>query len=196
MKLIGAGLMKTGTSSARYALKSIDWKVLGYMRGPTRLCAADIIDKVRRFDSVFDLPASSHWRELAEAFPAAGVLLTLREDEAWADSMNDWLQHQPLETVAERGMAVRLFGSSEFDATRWIAAKRRHEDAVRAWGAENPGRLLELDVIRGEGWGKLGPFLGVDRQGDFPHIRPGAPRASWRTCGVAPVGREGETWRK
>lgn len=195
LRMVCAGLQKSGTSSLRYALKSIGWRCLGYLRGQV-VTPETLVARAGHFDAMLDLPAAACWRQLADA-TGCRVILTPRDDHDWADSIEDWMRpdHHPMSTPAEFEFARSLFGSVSFDRERWIAAKRRHEDAVRAWGERNPRRFLELDVIGGDGWEKLAPFIGVDRSGQFPRIRPGAPVATWETCGVRPAAEQGATWR-
>lgn len=197
IKLIAAGLMKSGCSSVRYALRSIGWNPLGYMRGPFPFSADYVIGAASRYDAIADLPAAAFWRELAEAYPDAKVLLTPRDDDEWADSIEDWLkpEHEPFTTIAEHAMAVKLFGSGTFNRDGWIRGKRRHEGSLRRWGERYPERFLELDVIGGEGWDKLAPFLGVDKRGPFPKVRPGAPQSEWRNVEVRQSANQGKVWR-
>ena len=101
MKLIGAGLPRTGTLSQKVALE-----VLGY--GPCyhmvnvladldlaplwgRALAGDapwdeIFDG---FQSTVDWPGSFFYRELIDTYPEAKVLLSVRDPEAWERSMRD-----------------------------------------------------------------------------------------------------------
>jgi hypothetical protein len=101
MKLIGAGLPRTGTLSQKVALE-----ILGY--GPCYhmvnvLANLDLVEQWRRalegdaqwsemfdgFESAVDWPASFFYRELFEVSPGAKVLLSVREGESWARSMRD-----------------------------------------------------------------------------------------------------------
>lgn len=99
MKVIGAGLPRTGTLSQKVALEMLGfapcyhmvsvfadlpvaarWRAA--MDGQDR--AADIL---REFPATVDWPGSYFTRELIEDFPDAKVLLSARDGEAWAKSM-------------------------------------------------------------------------------------------------------------
>lgn len=199
-RIICAGLMKTGTSSLRYAVKALGWSAIGYYTG-----GQDIVERFVRgainWDAVFDLPAAALWRELADTYPHAKVILTVRDRDAWLDSMNDWLLHFPFKSAAEKEFAARVFGRGKYRSD-FAIAQLCHDREVKEWGEQNPDRFLLFDVIGGHEWEELCPFLGVpiptDENGErleFPRVRPGAPRSTWRTAGVKPVGEEGETWR-
>ena len=125
-RLICCGGMKTGSSSLRYAVKALGWSAIGYYTG-----GQDLVMRYTReateWDALFDLPAAAMWRELATAYPHAKVIYTPRETESWLDSIEDWLQHFPFRTPAERMFATKLFGSPEFDRERYRVAKEKTE---------------------------------------------------------------------
>lgn len=101
MKLIGAGLPRTATTTQWLALKA-----LGLPTYHMKDMMADMPKGValwRRafdgeavwdevfdgFEATVDWPAAFHWRELAEHYPDAKVLLSVRDGDAWAKSMAD-----------------------------------------------------------------------------------------------------------
>ena len=101
MKVIGAGFGRTGTASLKAALE-----MLGY--GPCYHMSTVIRDtyRVRQwleishgrglgwdevlagFQSALDWPAAAYWRELAEHYPGAKVILTVRDPDRWYDSVS------------------------------------------------------------------------------------------------------------
>jgi hypothetical protein len=196
-RLVCAGPMKTGLSSCRYALKHRDvgWNVVGYMRGDA-VGECEMLVKAREFDALFDLPAAAYWREIADYYSWCRVLLTVRDTDEWLASIEDWLQHEPFISPAEVAFARKLYGSTIFDRCTFAMTKERNEHEAREWGQRNPGRFLEFNVFRGDNWDQLGPFLGIDKRGGFPHIRPGAPTETWDTQGVSPRPAATSTWRK
>ena len=101
MKIIGAGLPRTATTTQWLALRQ-----LGLRTYHMKDMMADLrrgVDVWRRayngeqvWDEVFDgfqatvdWPAAFHWRELMEHYPDAKILLSVRDGDAWAKSMND-----------------------------------------------------------------------------------------------------------
>jgi hypothetical protein len=51
--------------------------------------------------------------------------------------------------------------------------QNRNEE-VRSYFADRPGDLLVLDVVGGEGWERLCPFLGLEPPaGPFPRLNSG-----------------------
>jgi hypothetical protein len=110
------------------------------------------------------------WRELSEFYPDAKVILSVRDPQAWYESMRStvvpmMVDPSPLPDPRARDVlstARRLvlegFFNGEFaDAAATIARFRDHEAAVRATIA--PARLLIYQVS--QGWEPLCSFLGV-----------------------------------
>jgi hypothetical protein len=101
MRLIGAGLPRTGTLSQKVALEMLGLapcyhmvNVLGDLeQAPLWRRAlegepqwSEIFDG---FQATVDWPGSFFWRELADAYPDAKVLLSVRDAEGWERSMRD-----------------------------------------------------------------------------------------------------------
>jgi Sulfotransferase domain len=100
MKLIGAGLMRTATTTQMFALEQLGWGPCYHMRDlladlqaglPLWEAAADgTPDWARIFgsaNSTVDWPSARYYRELMEVYPEAKVLLSVREAEPWVRSM-------------------------------------------------------------------------------------------------------------
>ena len=101
MKLIGAGLPRTATSTQKVVMDILGLgpcyhmqNVFADLNEATRWKAAladraalkEILDP---FESTVDWPGSYHYKELAEIYPDAKVLLSVRSGESWARSMKE-----------------------------------------------------------------------------------------------------------
>jgi Sulfotransferase domain len=101
MKVIGAGLPRTGTLSQKVALEMLGVgpcyhmvNVLGDLDlvAPWRQALDGNPDWDQIFDgfeSTIDWPGSYYYRELIDVYPDAKVLLSVRDGESWARSMRD-----------------------------------------------------------------------------------------------------------
>jgi hypothetical protein len=101
MKLIGAGLPRTGTLSQKVGLEMLGYGPCDHM--VNLLANLDLVPQWRRalegegrwaeifdgFEATVDWPGSFFYRELIEAYPDAKVLLSVRDGESWARSMRD-----------------------------------------------------------------------------------------------------------
>ncbi len=177
LSVIGAGLGRTGTMSLKVALEILGfgpcYHMIEVMAEPSRpadwlKAAAGDLD----WDVVFagyratvDYPGCTYWRELAERYPSAKVLLSVRDPDDWFESTQATV-FSPLMRQRIKGTGAEAF----FEETVWrhygdriddrgfmTAAFERHAAEVeRALPAE---RLLVYRV--GEGWDRLCEFLGV-----------------------------------
>lgn len=100
MKVIGAGLMRTATTTQMYALEQLDCGPCYHMRDllmdlETGLPLWEAVaegkpdwEKIfREARSTVDWPSARYYRELMDYYPEAKVLLSVRGGEEWARSM-------------------------------------------------------------------------------------------------------------
>jgi hypothetical protein len=101
LKVVGAGLGRTGTASLKVALEELGigrcYHMGEVMQDPTHIDhwinAANgkpVWDQfLGDYGATVDYPACSFWRELAEYHPDAKVLLTVRDATAWFESVHE-----------------------------------------------------------------------------------------------------------
>lgn len=100
LRVIGAGMGRTGTSSLKYALEQLGFAPCHHMEEvikhpeevPTWQAAArgeaiDWVTFMRRWAAAVDFPSALYYRELMAAFPDAKVILSLRDPDSWYESM-------------------------------------------------------------------------------------------------------------
>jgi hypothetical protein len=138
--------------------------------------------------STVDWPGAAFWRPLAEAFPAAKIILTVRDADSWYDSVHATIFRMfgdgpPDARAAEAHRVVpgldvftafhRRMIWDGFFAGRF--AEREH--AIRAYEDHNaavrrdiPAHRL-LTIAPGAGWEPLCAFLGVPVPDEpYPHL--------------------------
>jgi hypothetical protein len=179
LKIVGAGLGRTGTKSMQTALNMLGFGPCHHMievfAHPESMALwiaagagqADWDAIFLNYRSMVDFPGAAYWREIAAHYPDARVLLTLRDADAWFDSTQATI-------FAPDGMSLRdgpfaPFFNSVFSrvvgTTRALIHDRafmtdyfhRHTEAVKA--AIPAERLLIYNA--GEGWDRLCKFLDV-----------------------------------
>jgi len=190
LKIIGAGLSRTGTVSLHDALVILGYKTYHmiellrrhrledfknwthYFNGTKSVSEfADIV--YQGFDAAADFPTSVAWKDLADYYPKAKIILTHRASaEKWWDSLNavnspmfQFVQMiHPFLRAAEvptnlmwkrelRLKDARPLRAQDRDAA--IAFYNRHFEAVKSY---DPDRTLVFDVR--QGWEPLCTFLG------------------------------------
>jgi len=140
-----------------------------------------------RFRSTVDYPTCLAWQELADRYPAAKVIHTIRDADRWWEStartiyqgrtvLPHWFQglYRPAGDygeINERLLWQGLFGGRFKDRDHAIAVYRRHTAEVVA--GLDPERLLVFEVA--DGWRPLCAFLGVAVPDEpFPHVNDAA----------------------
>jgi Sulfotransferase domain len=201
VKVIGAGVGRTGTLSLKAALERLGFGPCFHGRHvldhPDRLpmwraaAAGQPVDwraVFAGYASTVDWPGAAFWRSLVKEFPAAKVILTVRDSEGWYDSVSATIFRMfgdgpPDARVAEARRTVPgldtftdfhrqmiwdgFFGGRFADREHAIRVYERHNAAVRR--AIPDDRLLTIPP--GAGWGPLCAFLGVPVPSEpYPHL--------------------------
>ena len=192
MKVIGAGFGRTGTLSMKAALERLGYGPCYHMvelldhpeHGPlwTAALRGEAIaweELFGSYESATDWPACTFWRELADRYPDAKVVLTVRDPERWWNSIDTTLfsmsragQLPARHAVGEVGQLVMgaAFDGRTTDREHVIRRFEEHNERVRQGIPAE--RLLVFEVS--EGWGPLCEFLGAEVPGEpFPHLNEG-----------------------
>ncbi|HKL63425.1 MAG TPA: sulfotransferase [Woeseiaceae bacterium] len=186
IRVIGAGVGRTGTHSLKQALEHLlggrcyDMdEVLAHREHETVWMAAaeghmpDWQRLLGAYTSTEDWPAAAFWPELSAAFPDAFVLLSHRRGEDWLLSARATIfqameddEDTPWGDMIHAIMRARFTDLLE-DDNACLEAYERHNAAVRA--AVPPERLIDWPT--GAGWEPLCAALGVAVPDiPFPHV--------------------------
>lgn len=183
LEIIGPGFGRTGTNSLKLALEQLGFGPAHHMYEvrdhPEQLAAWEAVargesvdwDEVfRGYRSQTDWPGARVWRELARHWPKARVILTVRDPDAWFDSVQatiasflaarGQLPDGHAKAIAEMVQALiaeQVFDDRLTDRAYATAVFRDHVAAVQA--EIEPERLLTFDFR--DGWEPLCDFLGV-----------------------------------
>ncbi|MHB8681232.1 MAG: sulfotransferase family protein [Acidimicrobiales bacterium] len=186
IKVVGAGVGRTGTHSLKVALERLVGGTCHHMIevfvDPEQIASwtaamegrpVDWQALLARFDAIVDWPGASFWPELHAAFPEALVLLSVRDPEAWYRSASNTIflvfdnvppEMAPWMDALRRGLGERF--SNRFDDPQaMMDAFERHNDAVRR--GVPASQLLEWQPQ--DGWEPICERLGVPVPDDpFP----------------------------
>ena len=180
LKVIGAGLGRTGTLTLKTALEQLGFGPCHHMvevfahpeqaefwRRAAEGEAVDWEEVFSAYNASVDWPSCHFWRQLAARYPDAKVVLSLRDPERWWESMDATILKVTQAMFADpaRRAAMRFIELILVDQTfagdlsrdNVIAAFERHNAVVRA--AIPPERLLVFEAA--QGWTPLCAFLGV-----------------------------------
>ena len=209
LSVVGSGFGRTGTKSLKDALEQLGFGPCHHMHEilehPEQVSHWQALAEGKKPDwnavfsgyrSQVDWPGAHYWRELADAFPNAKVIHTVRPEEKWWASFSASIAKLsciyttlPLAPHAKDMMDAWVafagkptFGDGIEDRDTALAAYRLRAEQVQ--GAIPPDRLLVFDVA--EGWEPLCRFLDApvpDRP--FPHLNLEAD--FWEAVGGEPA---------
>lgn len=184
LDVIGAGFGRTGTNSLKLALEQLNFGPCHHMfevrDNPEQLPAWDHAARGEQadWDAMFqgyraqvDWPGAAYWRQLSDHYPYAKIILSVRDPDAWFDSV--WAtigpfmttmrgQHESdhLNSIAEmcdKFIIQDIFDGRLDDRDHATCVFRKHIEQVRDTVAKD--RLLVYET--GSGWEPLCAFLGV-----------------------------------
>jgi hypothetical protein len=187
LQIIGAGFGRTGTLSLKTALEQLGYPcyhmVECFPKGPPhwRLWEQAMAGRpdwdalFEGFTATVDFPACTSYRALADYYPNAKVILTVRDPEKWFQSVQDtifaphWMEFLPSSEAGPYMQATinDYFDDRMHDREHLIRRFNEHTEAVKA--AIPPERLLVFEAVHG--WEPLCEFLGHPvPDGDYPHV--------------------------
>lgn len=194
LEVIGAGMGRTGTLSMKLALEMLGFGPCHHMKellaDPTT--APQWLDvwkgRGKDWDTIYDgyrsavdFPTFRHYAELAERYPDAKVVLTVRDPERWWQSTRETIYRAEPKLGAKLGLAFRAIFDKK---ARGILGLMPNVNPV-LWDGDFEGRFEDKDFAIGkfeahiaevkatipaerllvmqvaDGWAPLCEFLGV-----------------------------------
>lgn len=176
LSVIGAGLGRTGTASLKVALEKLGLGKCHHMSevfgSPEQI---DLWTKAaagkphwpaifKGYGAAVDFPTAAFWRELADFYPDAKIILSLRDPEKWYESTQETIlspamtagfEHMPFAPVV-KSVVHRFFDDEIHDRDHLISVFNRHNEDVKK--AIPKDRLLVFEAK--DGWAPLCKFLG------------------------------------
>jgi hypothetical protein len=178
LKVIGAGLGRTGTLSLKLALEQLGFDRCYHMaellQDPARshfwekALDGEPVDWEAMFEgyqATVDWPGCSIYGRLVEAFPDAKVILSVRDPESWFVSTQETIFNDAMEQMQRQGAQWPAVEKAVYEFCDWkmhdrahlLALLERHNAEVRR--TIPPERLLIYEAK--QGWEPLCRFLDV-----------------------------------
>lgn len=195
MKIFGIGLSKTGTTSLAHALELLGYKtrdypgLVHYSPGDLTSIDAGLLDT---HDALTDTPIPSFYRELDARYPDAKFILTVRDAEGWLKSCKKQFTQKlaDKQNDAHNQLFMDIYGCTMFDEQKFRAAYDRFINGVQDYFNGRPGKLLIMNVVAGDGWETLCPFLNKSIP-DIPFPKANVTQIRWMNADdLAGIARE------
>ncbi|MEO6421922.1 MAG: sulfotransferase family protein [Candidatus Nitrotoga sp.] len=177
LKIIGAGMGRTGTASLKVALETLGIGLCYHMsevlKNPE--CIPDWVnaakgnanwDKIfNRYSATVDNPGCNFWKELADYYPEAKIILTVRDADKWFDSTNEtihsaefasFIKNSPFGTMGKKTIWDKM-GNRMQDRKYMVNFFKNRTSEIIDYIA--PERLLVYQVS--DGWEPLCTFLNI-----------------------------------
>ena len=170
LKVIGAGMGRTGTTSLKLALELLlggdCFHFLEYKTHPELMLPWQTFVEKLPLDTepeampeisvtqcqllmpdyiaCVDEPASFYWLPLSKAFPEALIVLSVRDTESWWTSRLGLYQHRAQEQTQPELISAERAKFLEFEAAMYGSDETRITEAVcKAWFEQHNRRVLE-----------------------------------------------------
>ena len=190
LSVIGAGFPRTGTASLKVALEQLGFGKCYHMsevfpRPDHYPLWADAVDgKPVDWDKIFedfgattDAPACLFYKQLADHYPKAKVILSQRDPDRWFDStqstilsdaiMGKFRDMPPVLLNMMHKLGWHPEDPENHDKAKMIARLNAHNEEVKR--IIPPERLLVFEAS--QGWEPLCAFLDLPvPDGPFPHV--------------------------
>lgn len=187
-KVFVIGFHKTGTTSLAKALLVLGYRVCGFVSPPSDIKSSthtkkEVFESTYKplldgYDAFEDTMWFIFFKELAEMYPDAKFILTIRPEEKWYASM------------------VKHFGGYERELFQWIydgkgdpvgnkdlyiQKYREHINEVRQYFSIQKHDLLEMHMPEDFSWEVLCDFLECSKPfGSFPHANSASSRLTFQ----------------
>lgn len=187
LKIIGAGMGRTGTASLKVALEALGvgrcYHMSEVLKNPESIKAwtraaegnGDWDTIFNGYSATVDNPGCNFWKELAVQYPKAKVILTTRDANKWFESTNEtihsavfarFMKNSPFGEMIQKTMWDRMENQMQNRDYMVDFFHRHSREIVDTIAAE---RLLVYQVS--DGWEPLCEFLGVPVPNtEFPRI--------------------------
>lgn len=196
IKVIGAGFGRTGTLSLKHALEQLGFGKSHHMEEVVKSRtqtdywseiaqgkATDWPSVFEGFQSTTDFPACVYYRELAQEYPDAKLILSVRDEDSWyrsveqtilpvSESIPKWLlalipRARTMNDAVQRIVWQNTFDGRARDPEHAKAVFRTHNQTV----IDSFPKERVLVFQAKDGWEPLCAFLEVDvPEGPYPHL--------------------------
>lgn len=160
-RIFAIGLSKTGTSSLANAIHLLGYTSIHYpdklfdiYKGKLRLNYR----VAEAYECLSDGPVVRFYKELDKRFPGSKFILTTRDKHSWLKSCENHFTNSTWGYKIDQ-LNKELYGSILFDEELYSKAYDEYHGGVDAYFKHRQNDLLKINIINGDGWNKLCPFL-------------------------------------
>ena len=163
-KIFCIGLSRTGTKSLTLALMELGFRSEHY---PSTKSLYQLIDK---FDALTDISIAFNFKKLDKKYRNSKFILTIRDMNSWLNSCENHLRVTSPSEHWQFELRENFYATIEWNEKKYRETYIKHLNDVKQYFKNRQGDLLILNIVNGEGYEKLCPFLGKKvLKRAFPH---------------------------
>jgi hypothetical protein len=164
-KVFGIGLSRTGTTSLHAAFCILGYRSIHY---PPLHKLRELLNE---FDAATDTSVACVFSELDNLYPESRFVLTVRDQDSWLESTKKFFSKPTPEDSWRQEVRMRVYGALVWERETFATAYSRHLETVMNYFEGRPNSLLRMNIVAGDGWSTLCPFLGVATpSAPFPYL--------------------------
>lgn len=150
--IFGIGLARTGTKSISRAMQMLGYKSKHGIKQ---------LEGIQQYEFVNDIFVGGRWEFLDYAFPGSKFIMTMRDIDSWLKSFRT-RKLKRYSSLERKHMRFLVLGAYGYDEPRLRIGYYEYCAKVYRHFLHVPNQLLVMNVVNGDGWEKLCPFLGKD----------------------------------
>jgi len=171
--VFGIGLSRTGTASLNAALNELGIKSKHFIFYPSTTKIPYIYLALKDALAATDIPISANYKRIDKLYPNSKFILTIREIESWLNSCKFFFTYRINIEKAHKWLKeihLKLYNTLKYDHEKFRIGYYNHLKDVQNYFRNRPEDLIIIDIVGGEGYEKLCPFLGLGvLKKQFPH---------------------------
>lgn len=174
-KIFCVGFQKTGTTSLRDALRQLGYSITSvYGRDlPIEELRKQIVplglEIAKDHDVMADMPWPLIYKEFDKAYPGTKFIHTVRDTDSWYRSIVGHFGERPdiIQQLVYGDDAATPIGNE----ARYKEVYEAHNAEVLDYFKDRPDDFIVMSLQDGDGWAKLGAFIGREDVPDGPFVR-------------------------
>lgn len=171
-KIFCIGLSRTSTKSLTMALDMLGYNISHYPDDEDTFeeltTGTYNLSILEDYDGISDITVSPFYAQLDKNYPNSKFILTIRDKASWLQSLKKhWEDRPPFNDPREnqihlkirRFLRAAVYGIYAFNEERLSYVYDLHIKNVLEYFKNRPESLLIMNIVAGDGWEKLCPFL-------------------------------------
>jgi len=164
--------MKSGTISLTDAFAILGFKSVHYIYREKRLCdifkdnkkhGIKLLYGLEEYGFFSDFSGERFYKELDKQYPGSKFIVTVRDLDSWLISMERHVKRNQQNPDYE-------YDFLKIEKDEWTEQREQQLVEFKEYFKDRPEDFLIINIVEGEGWEKLCPFVGKPTPNEvFPH---------------------------